>query len=526
MSGVLKGSLSESSQGAPSPSDGQAQGMPLFLLLSVFVVATCGLIYELTAGTLASYLLGDSVTQFSTVIGVYLFSMGVGSWLSRFVGGNPAAVFVSVELLIALVGGGSSSLLFLLFAHVSSFRILLYSLVFLTGALVGVEIPLVMRMLQDRIEFKELVARVFAFDYVGALIASLLFPLVLVPHLGLMRSSYVFGLLNALVALAAIRLFRNELGDRLWVLRSAGGVVVAILVAGIFGADHLMRLSEESVFPSPVIYAKSTPYQRIVLTRDHEEMRLYLNNHLQFSSRDEYRYHEPLVHPLLSGLSEARELLILGGGDGMAVREALRYPNLKKITLVDLDAGMTELFRTHPVLTRLNAGALSDPRVEVVNADAFAWIRSSRKLFDAILIDFPDPSNFSLGKLYSTTFYQAVKARLAPGGALAVQSTSPLMARQSYWCIAETLEKVGFKTLPYHSYVPSFGEWGYLIATLEREFAAPRTFPSGLRFLKDASVFETLRHFPADMARVKAEPNVLNNQILVRYYENEWSELN
>ena len=517
MSGVMLG--------ANRSDAGQAKGMPLFLLMSVFVVATCGLIYELTAGTLASYLLGDSVTQFSTVIGVYLFSMGVGSWLSRYVTGSPAAVFISVELLIALVGGSSSTLLFLLFAHVSSFRILLYSLVFLTGALVGVEIPLVMRMLQDRIEFKELVARVFAFDYVGALIASLLFPLVLVPHLGLMRSSFVFGLLNALVALAAIRLFQVELGDRLWRLRGAAWLVVLALVAGILGADQLMKLAEESVFPAPVIYAKSTPYQRIVLTRDHEDLRLYLNSHLQFSSRDEYRYHEPLVHPLLSALPNARNLLILGGGDGMAAREALLYPNLQRITLVDLDAGMTDLFKTHPVLSRLNRGALNDPRVEVVNADAFAWARASTEQYDAVLIDFPDPANFSLGKLYSTTFYQAVRKRLSPNGALVVQSTSPLMARKSFWCIAETLETVGFKTLPYHSYVPSFGEWGYVIA-YEKFFTPASVYPQSLRFLKDASVFDSLRLFPADMARVKSEANSLNNQMLVRYYEHEWSELN
>ena len=213
----------------------------------------------------------------------------------------------------------------------------------------------------------------------------------------------------------------------------------------------------------------------------------------------------------------------------MAAREALRYPNLKQITLVDLDAGMTELFRSHPVLSRLNRGALNDPRVQVINADAFAWVRSATSTYDAILIDFPDPANFSLGKLYSTTFYQAVRARLAPEGALVVQSTSPLMARKSFWCIAETLERVGFQTLPYHSYVPSFGEWGYVIAHAPEtlpQFPVARSYPEGLRFLKDPLVFESMRLFPADMARVKTEANFLNNQMLVRYYENEWSELN
>src|ERR1700712_3509234 len=171
------------------------------LLVSVLAIATSGLVYELIAGTLASYLLGDSVTQFSTVIGVYLFAMGVGSWLSGRIERDLLKLFVRTEILIGLVGGGSAALLFLLFGQVASFRIPLYGTVGVIGVLVGVEIPLLLRILKDSFQFKDLVARVFAFDYVGALFASLLFPLVLVPHLGLIRSSFLFGMLNTAVAL-------------------------------------------------------------------------------------------------------------------------------------------------------------------------------------------------------------------------------------------------------------------------------------------------------------------------------------
>ena len=165
------------------------RGVRLLLLASVFTIATCGLIYELIASTVASYLLGDSVTQFSTIIGAYLFAMGIGSWLSRYVEKDLLRVFIQVEFLIALFGGSASATLFVLFAHVSSFRVILYAIVVVIGTLVGLEIPLLLRILEGRLQFKDLISKVFTFDYIGALLASLLFPLVLVPYCGLARSA-------------------------------------------------------------------------------------------------------------------------------------------------------------------------------------------------------------------------------------------------------------------------------------------------------------------------------------------------
>src|SRR5262245_49024747 len=231
--------------------------LKLLLLASVFAIATCGLIYELIAGTLASYLLGDSVTQFSTVIGVYLFAMGVGSYLSRFVRRHLIEVFVQVELLIGLIGGSSAALLFVLFAHVESFRVLLYGLVLAVGTLVGLEIPLLLRLLKGRLEFRDLVAKVFTFDYIGALLASLLFPLVLVPHLGLVRSSFFFGLVNTLVGLATLRLLWEEMR---WAraLLPAGLAIAVALGAGFAGSERLMAWSEKSAYADTVIYAHSS----------------------------------------------------------------------------------------------------------------------------------------------------------------------------------------------------------------------------------------------------------------------------
>ncbi|PTY05131.1 polyamine aminopropyltransferase [Opitutaceae bacterium EW11] len=496
------------------------RGTRLLLLASVFAVATCGLIYELICGTLASYLLGDSVTQFSTVIGVYLFAMGIGSYLSRFVQGNVLRMFIRVEYLIGVVGGSAAAILFLCFAHVSSFRVLLYGLIVVVGTMVGLEIPLMLRILKGRLEFKELVSKVFTFDYIGALAASLLFPLLLVPHLGLVRSGFLFGIVNAAVGLCAVEVLRRELGGTAG-LRAAGWTAIILLGAGFAASDRIMTWSESATYVDDVIYARSSPYQRVVLTRSTNDLRLYLNGNLQFSSRDEYRYHEALVHAGLARLPQARRVLILGGGDGLAAREVLRYPGIEHITLVDLDPSVTGLFSRQENLVALNGGALSSPKLQIVNADAFAWLRGRTDQFDFVVVDFPDPSNFSVGKLYTTAFFDLARGVLAPGGAMVVQCTSPFVARKSFWCVDATLHAAKFVTEPYHVYVPSFGEWGFILASRE-PLGGVWQLPEGLRYLTPQTL-ATLFAFPPDMGPVPTEVNRLNNQALVRYFEEEWA---
>ena len=507
----------------PSPPDAtgvRPQRLKFLLLISVFVIATCGLVYELVAGTLASYLLGDSVTQFSTVIGAYLFSMGIGAFFSKYIQGRLIATFIRVEVMIGLIGGFSAAFLFLAFEQVSAFRLLLYGQVGLTGVLVGLEIPLLMRILQDRFEFKDLVSNIFTFDYIGALLASVLFPVFLVPHLGLIRTALLFGIFNIGVAVWASFSFGDQLRNPLSVRAMTFGSLVALIIAFIFAGD-LQSFAENAQYQEKIVLAKSSPYQRIVLTRGHEKFRLYLNGNLQFDSGDEYRYHEALVHTGLAALPNAKRVLILGGGDGMAMREVLRYPGITEVQLVDLDAAVTQLFTARPDLATLNAHALTDPRAKVVNADAFQWLRDCKTQYDFICIDFPDPSNFSVGKLYSTRFYEELRRVLAPGGIAVIQSTSPYVAPKSFWCVETTLRSAGFHTVPYHAYVPSFGEWGFVMA-MNRPYTIPDSFPSGLRFVNANTVAQMLA-FPPDMAWREVEVNRLDNQALVRYFEQEWA---
>lgn len=498
--------------------------MANLLLVSVFVIATCGLVYELIAGTLASYLLGDSVTQFSTIIGTYLFAMGIGSWLSRYVRRNLLGVFVRVEILVGAVGGGTAALLFALFEQVSSFRILLYGDVVAVGILVGIEIPLLLRILKDNFEFGDLVSRVFTFDYVGALFASLLFPLLLVPHLGLIQTGFLFGMFNVLVAIWLLYALPDAI-PAAGLHRGSALAVLLALLAGFIHAEDLTGMAEAQAYPGRVIHALSTPYQRIVLTRSGRDIRLYLNGNLQFSSLDEYRYHEALVHPALAALERPRRVLIIGGGDGLALREVWKHPSVETVTLVDLDPAMTRLFSGNALLTELNAHSLASPRLTVINQDAYAWLREAVAAgtppFDAILIDLPDPSNYSIGKLYSLSFYRALRGLTHADTLITVQSTSPLVARKSYWCVHDTLAAAGFQVTPYHAYVPAFGEWGYLLASL-RPYVPPTHYPAGLRFLDAAEMAHMLR-FPADMDYVGSDIQRLDNQVLVRLFDEEWA---
>jgi len=529
---------------APSP-------VAVALLASVFVVAACGLVYELAAAALSSYLLGDSVLQFSTIIGTYLFAMGVGSWLSRWFERQLPAHFLRIELLVALAGGFLPALLFIANAYVpDAFRLLLYGMVMMVGTLVGLEIPLVMRILRRDIQLKDLVSQVLTFDYLGALAVSVAFPLVLVPQLGMIRTGLLFGLMNAAVGVWALWLFRHEL-RRLPAHALACGLTLAALGAAFVFSERITTLAEDRFYQDRIVFAASSPYQRIVVTRGSAGHRLFLNGNLQFAERDEYRYHEALVHPVMAAQGAPKKVAVLGGGDGMAVREVLRYPSVEQITLVELDPNMTRLFTEHETLAALNGHSLASPKVKVVNTDAFKWLQQGGSsaagppqgasapsggsepreagsvgaddLFDVIVVDFPDPTNFAIGKLFTNSFYALLDKRLAASGYAVIQTTSPLVARRSFWTVVQTVESVGLTATPYHAHVPSFGEWGFVIAS-RRPWRLPEALPPGLRFLS-AQTLPLLFDFPRDMDRVPAEVNRLSNQVLVTTYEQEWGKV-
>ncbi len=494
----------------------------LLLLFSVFIIATCGLVYELVAGALASYLLGDSVKQFSFVIGVYLFSMGVGSYFAKFITDHLVDKFIEIEILVGIVGGISSVTLFWIFNTTEHFEWLLYLFVFATGCLVGLEIPLLMNILKDRVAFKDLVSNVFAFDYIGALIASILFPLVLIPQLGILRTPLFFGLINISIAIFLSFYLGDHISKKFQLRFKSISAFIILLLLFVF-ADKILASSEEKLYGENVIYSNSSPYQRIVLTRNDKDFRLYLNNNLQFSSADEYRYHEALVHPAMSMAKNISNILVLGGGDGFAVREILKYPLVKSITLVDLDGQMTDFFKKNETMKKLNENALNSPKLKIINQDAYVWVKANSEKYDVIIIDFPDPSNYSLGKLYSLQFYRELRKITTPETFISVQTTSPYFAPKSFWCIEKTISEIFGNVNAYHTYVPSFGEWGFCLAS---DSILNQKINHRLDDLKFYDYrFSQMAYFSKDMLVKNVEINRLDNQILVRYFDEEWGKV-
>ncbi len=498
------------------------------LLASVFVVAACGLVYELVAGAVSSYLMGDAVTQFSLVIGVFLCAMGVGSYLARFVQRDLLHRFIEIEIWIGLIGGGSSIAIFAVSAFLPGIlEAFFYTLCGIIGTLVGMEIPILVRIVHHDVDVESALSNVLALDYLGALAGSILFPLAVLPVLGLSRASVVFGVLNLAVALAGIRLVqrrRRALIGR-WV------VAAALLLALLGVAGRLVGALEDLLYQDSVVFATSTRHQRIVVTRWRDDVRLYLNGHLQFCSIDEPRYHESLVIPAMEAAGRPASVLILGGGDGLALREVLKYPSVSSVTLVDIDAEMVRIARTRPEFLRLNKGSLSDPRVQTIYRDAMKFLEESRAFFDVIVCDLPDPNSETLAKLYSTAFYALCARRLSERGVLVTQATSPFFARDAFWCIHDTIAAAvrsgagaprPLEPRPYHVNVPSFGEWGFVMAArwpIDPESIRPSV---ETRFLT-ADLVATLFAFGKDLLPAsKVVPNRLDDPTLFRYYQLGW----
>ncbi len=523
--------------GPEQPTTAEAEGVDrvpgahLVLLLSVFVVAACGLAYELLAGSLSTYLLGNSVMQFSLVIGLFLSAMGVGSFLSRFVTRRLLRTFILAEIAVGAVGGASALVLFFAFSMLDTYLPLLIGLSLVIGSLVGLEIPLLVRIVRAQGSLRAALGNVLALDYLGALAASLLFPLLLLPWLGLVRAGFFFGLLNLAVAVVGLVVFRHQLAHR-GRLELLAAVVGLGLLLGLLSGGRATTWLEDAVYEDEVLWAETTPYQRLVLTRWRDDIRLFIDGNIQFSSADEFRYHEALVHPAMGLLQRPQRVLLLGAGDGMAAREVLKYPQVEQIDLVDLDPAMTRLFATRPMLVELNEGALSDPKVQVHNADAQLFLEQSDRRWDLIVMDLPDPNNESLGKLYTRSFFRLAAKHLTPRGILVTQATSPFYATDAYWCIFNTLaattltgELGRLHVVGYHVNVPSFGEWGFAMASpqpLHPEHSALRV-PT--RFLTP-ELLPTLFVFAKDIAHRDTPINRLGNQILVKLYESGYRRYN
>ncbi len=475
------------------------------LLGAVLAVAVCGFVYELVIIAMGTYLVGNSVEQVSFVLAAFVSSMGLGSLVAKPLLRAPAIAFAVVECAIALLGGLSAMALYASFAWLDIFQPAMFLLAGMIGLLVGCEIPLLMALLQRvrRQDAGASIADLLAADYLGAVVAGVSFPLLLLPALGQIESALAAGVLNLAAGAAVLWLVSPQLpriAQR--VLAVALLAVLTVLAGAALLSSRLELSARQALYDDPIVVAERTPYQEIVLTQSITggDVRLFLNGDLQFSSKDEYRYHEALVHPAMAGPHE--RVLVLGGGDGLAMREVLRYRDVRVATEVELDARMLALARDDDRLRGLNDGALDEPRVRTVVADAFTWLRSAPpRSQDVVIIDFPDPDDAALAKLYSVELYGLVGRVLAPGGRVVVQSGSPYFALRAYWSIAASLREAGLASAPYHVDVPSFGDWGFHLASGGTVAPALQVDPPRpLRFL-DTATLSAARSFPPDRRR-------------------------
>ncbi|AYY13084.1 polyamine aminopropyltransferase [Actinobacteria bacterium YIM 96077] len=504
------------------------------ILGAALLCAACGLVYELALIALGSYLIGDTIVHASIVVSVMVFAMGIGSLVAKPLQRFPAFSFAAVEAALALVGGYAVLTLYNAFAVTDTYMPVMIVFATIIGTLIGAEIPLLMTLLQ-RIRAQEAgsaVADMFAADYLGALVGGLAFPFLLLPTLGLVTGTIATAALNLVAGTVVVLwLFRRSLARRAWVAISTivGGVAIAL--GGLFWqADEIEVDARQQLFRDPITHAERSDYQEIVLTERNrisgvDDLRLFLNGDLQFASPDEYRYHESLVHP---ALAESRErVLILGGGEGLALREVLRYPDVEEVTLVELDPAVLELARENESLRDLNDDALADERVRTVAADAFGWVREQVDVgaepYDAVIVDMPDPDSTATSKLYSLEFYGMVHDLVADDGRMVLQAGSPFFAPRSFACIQETVQAAGFGIQRYMVSVPSFGDWGFVLAGpagAEPELRLPDDAPE-LRYLSP-SVLDAATVIPPDKVVSDVEVSTLVDPVILEYTRREW----
>jgi len=540
------------------------------LYLSMFVMGGCGLAYEYTFSKLSTDLLGNSAQQWALNIGIMMFFMGVGADLQTRIQQQLLSKFIYAELLLGLLGAFGPILVFYSFGEFRSHFVLIhYFFISAMGLLIGFEIPLLTRVNQQyTTELKHNLGNVLKMDYLGALVGSLVWIFVLPKFFTLIQGAFVLGLATVLVAGITLFYFRKTLQAPQRLCCSVG-LSLLLIVFGYIESVNWTVYAEQRLYMDKVVFSKTTEYQHIIVTESpSKEVSCYINGHLQFNSNDEYIYHENLVHPAMSISSRKENILVLGGGDGMAVREILKYPEVKSITLVDLDPIMTELAQTNRLFTQLNQNSLSDSRVkiihnhtlrstdevdllvhnqnfpfenrtekvaqiQIVNVDAVKFLAQVQGRYDVIIADFPDPNSLELAKLYSQQFYKLIKSKLTPSGIFIQQSTSPIHTKEAFLCIGRTLESAGLVTIPLHDNVPSFGEWGWWLAGRKEYFTksklvsklkAIQKLPKQVRYLTPELLYTSLVFGVKQLSSAEKDINTLATTRVYDYYLEAWRE--
>jgi spermidine synthase len=516
----------------------RSQNPSLILKISLLATGFSGIVAEYVLSTLASYFLGDSTIQWTMILSTMLFSMGLGSSASKYFEAQLLEIFIGAEFLLSILVAYSAVAAYSAASFASTDTqvylvqfdaVVIYIFAVAIGFLIGIEIPLVMRLNDAFEKLKINVSAVMEKDYYGSLIGGLFFAFVGLPFLGLTYTPFVLGSVNFVVAVLLLyRLFGSvgSWGKRFFPLIAA---VVGISIAlGAVFAQSIVEWGEQRRYQDRIVFQKQSRYQKIVVTEWKGHHWLYLNTHQQLSSYDEYLYHEPLVHPAMMLAKQAKDVLILGGGDGCAAREVLKYPSVQKLTLVDLDPEMTRLGKQHPIFIALNDSALHSPKIEVLNQDAYKFMDETMGFFDVMIIDFPDPRTIEIGRLYSVEFFVMCFRHLRPNGKVVVQSGSPYFGPKAFYCVKKTLQAAGFQVVSLHNHVLTFGEWGFQLASKSlsqdqmlyqlRNFSAE--FPVPTRWL-NSDALDMITRFGKPISGIDTAeilPNKIHQPVLHNYY--------
>ena len=542
------------------------------LIAIMGMVAACGLVYEYLLAHYAGRILGAVEPTIYAMIGLMIVAMGLGAFAARWVASIYRG-FAWLELGIGILGGSSVLALSAAVALAYSFpewlrsvyggapfvvldggfadsllgfaRFLPFLTGFAIGFLVGMEIPLIARV-REHVHGRRLthnLGTMYGADYLGAGIGAAVWVAVCL-KLPVVHAAVGTAAVNTLVGAGFLVLYRRRLRPvgRLWAGHAALAALLAILA--VFGTEWMVHLGD-TLFKDRVVYRLQTPYQNVVVTRRRlaggrpDVLSLYLDGRLQFASNDERIYHAHLTTPAMLTAYRRKKVLVLGGGDGLALRDLLRW-NPESVTLVDVDGALLRLFRGEDpdappwlsrALTALNEHAFDDPRVRIVEGDAFIEVErlaGADERFDVVVADLPDPSHPDLNRLYSDYFFARIRQVLSPDGAFVTQSTSPFHTKAAFVSIGRTLAHVGFRAEPYHANVPSFGEWGWTLATPAGKPASVRIAEAGVGPTPDgwlsgrsaAAAFVFPNGFFRGMDEVRV--NHLGSHTVYGYHQQAW----
>ena len=500
----------------------------LTITYAAFIAGMCSIVYELLIATTASYFMGDSVKYFSITIGLYIAAMGLGSMASQYTEDHLILKrFIIAELYLSIFGGLSIPVMYMVYAYTSILVPVYIAFTVIIGFIIGLEIPFLTRLMQNDFALNFNIAHIMSFDCLGALFATISFPFIMLPFFGIYKSSLIFGMINLSISMILIIVFTKQNDKDAKKIKIITIIFGIILVTMMIISSWLLHMWDNKLYKDRIVYTDQTPYQKIVITKNKNDLRLFLDGNLQFSSIDEYRYHESLVHVPMSLRSiPVRNVLLLGAGDGLAAREILKYPEVENITLVDLDQQIINISTDNPYISSLNRGSLLSDKVEILISDAWSFLHENDKKFDLIIIDLPDPNNHSLSRMYSKQFYKLVHASLARHGAFVTQSTSPYFSTKAFWSIVSTISEAGLKNIyPYHAQIPSFGDWGFVLASSDKKDISSPSINIKTRFL-DKIIFGNLFVFEKDIQDQKneVEINTLDDPVILRYYLDGWKE--